>query len=51
VPLDELDEDKKGPSKYSKNMATMIARLNDCDQPWYKYIEVPSSDEESGEED
>jgi hypothetical protein len=29
----------------------MIACLEDCDQPWYKYIEVPSSEEESGEED
>jgi hypothetical protein len=29
----------------------MIDNLNDCVQPWYKYIEVPLSDEESGEED
>jgi hypothetical protein len=29
----------------------MIDHLNDCVQPWYKYIEVPSSDEESGKDD
>jgi hypothetical protein len=50
VPLEGRD-DKKCPSKYFKNVATMIACLEDCDQPWYKYIEVPSSEEESGEED
>lgn len=50
VPL-EGREDKKRPSSYHKNAATMIRRLNDCEKDWWKYFQYPTDDEESDAEE